>query len=203
MDGFSHYLFGDLFDGGCDKVLDMSIFCFSGRRDQIISMAESELKASNLGLGLPIEEFVTYRLLQLTSRLNKQATHILNDTCGLRLPEWRCLAMIGRYGTINLLGISDLTGMDKGLVTRTVQSLVEQGYVSTRRQVDDRRNLLATLTRSGTKLFEQVFPIMEQRQLRLLSALSPADRKAFYRITDRLMRSIEAREGEQKLNEAS
>ena len=151
---------------------------------------------------LPIDQFLTYRILTLTSRLNRQAMQILEDACGLRLPEWRCMAMIGRRGQIGLFTISDIAGMDRGLVSRSIQSLVEQGLVVTERDADDRRIVRAALTEAGEAMFQKTFPVMQRRQLRLLSSLSPGDQEAFYRIMDCLAGSIDAWEVEQKSHAA-
>ena len=63
---------------------------------------------------VPFEQFLTYRLLTLTSRLNRQAIKILETHHDLRLPEWRCLAMIGRHRMLNVNRISEIAGMDRG-----------------------------------------------------------------------------------------
>ena len=147
---------------------------------------------------LPIDQFVTYRILSLTSRLNRQAMQILEAACGLRLPEWRCMAMIGRSGELSLFSISGLIGMDRGLVSRSVQSLVEKGLVATERDGDDRRIVRARLTERGNRMFQETFPVMQRRQLRLLSSLSSDDQKAFYRIMDCLSESIDDWDAEWK-----
>lgn len=152
---------------------------------------------------LPFEQFLTYRILSLTSRLNRQAIHILDEACGLRLPEWRCMAMIGRHDRLNLASISEIAGMDRGQVTRAIQGLVEKDYVSTERRAHDRRTVWARLTRSGQQLYDHTFPIMQDRQRRLLSALSPSDRKAFYRIMERLTDSLEEWQDERVTDETS
>jgi len=152
---------------------------------------------------LAFEQFLTYRILSLTSRLNRQAVQILDEACGLRLPEWRCLAMIGRHKKLNLFNISEIAGMDRAQVTRSIQSLVEKDYVVTERASLDRRTVSAKLTKAGQRLYDQTYPVMEQRQLRLLSALSPSDRKAFNRILERLNDSLADWEEEWFNNEAS
>ena len=155
------------------------------------------------GSELNFEQFLTYRILSLTSRLNRQAVKILDDACGLRLPEWRCMAMIGRHGQLNLFNISEIAGMDRAHVTRSIQSLVERGHVLTQRDVVDRRIVSARLTRSGRRIYEKTFPIMEQRQLQLLGALSPADREAFDRIIDNLNGALATWENERAHHETS
>lgn len=151
---------------------------------------------------LPLDQFVTYRILSLTSRLNRQAARILEAACGLRLPEWRCMAMIGRSGELSLHSISELVGIDRSLVSRSIQGLVEKKLVSVERDGRDRRIVRARLTDDGAKMFQRTFPVMQQRQKRLLSSLSPSDRKAFYRIMDCLSGSIDDWESDQKSHAA-
>lgn len=140
---------------------------------------------------VPFEQFLTYRLLTLTSRLNRQAIKILETHHDLRLPEWRCLAMIGRHRMLNVNRISEIAGMDRGLVSRAIQGLVTKGYVLAERATDDRRIVRATLTTAGSAIYAEMLPVMRQRQRRLLAALTPSDRKAVYRIIDRLTKSLD------------
>ena len=150
------------------------------------------------------EQFLTYRLLTLTNRLNRQASKILESRNNLRLPEWRCLAMIGRHQMLNVNRISELTGMDRGLISRAVHGLVTKDYVLAERSTHDRRIVRATLTIAGTTLYEEMLPVMQQRQRELLSALSPSDRRAVYRITDRLNDALDDwEEGWKQSHEAS
>lgn len=168
------------------------------------TMAEPELIEHELdpASGLLFEQFLTYRILSLTSRLNRQAVQILDQACGLRLPEWRCMAMIGRHDQLNLFNISEIAGMDRAQVTRSIQSLVERRYVLTQRDTVDRRIVSARLTKSGQRVYEKTFPIMEQRQIQLLSSLSPSDREAFYRIMDNLNDALATWQQEQATHEA-
>ena len=130
-------------------------------------------------LDMPVEQFLTYRLLTLTNRLNRQAMHILEETAGLRLPEWRCLAFIhqsnSKQGKTGLHDLADKTGMDRALISRSVQGLVQKGYVLTERDGEDRRIVNARLTPPGEKLYDRILPLMQRRQMYLLDALSPAE----------------------------
>lgn len=157
-----------------------------------------EIDASDL----PVQQFLTYRVQALTHRLNRQAMHILERQASLRLPEWRCLTFIhecgGQHGKASLFEVAEITGMDRGLVTRSVQGLVEKGHVLTERDGQDRRVVHAALTRQGYELFCRLLPLMRNRQLYLLDALSLHDRKAVYRILDRLNAAAEDYEKEIK-----
>ena len=151
-------------------------------------------------IDLPVGQFLTYRLLTLTNRLNRQAMHILETQASLRLPEWRCLAVIHECsrprGKAGLHEVAKATEMDRALITRSVQGLVEKGHVLTERDSQDKRIVHAALTRQGQELFQKMLPIMRRRQMHLLNALSPHDRKSVYRIMDRLSAAAEDYEDE-------
>ena len=158
----------------------------------MMSLKQAELQIADVSDDeVPFEQFLTYRLLALTSRLNRQAIKIIESHHDLRLPEWRCLAMIGRHGVLHANRISEIAGMDRGLVSRAIQGLVSKGYVLVERDKDDERIVRATLTKGGCALYEEMLPVMQQRQKRLLSALSPKDRKAVDRIIERLTQSLD------------
>ena len=57
--------------------------------------------------------------------------------------------------------------MDRALISRSVQGLVEKGHVLTERDREDRRMVYAALTKSGTDTFEAVLPLMQRRQKHL------------------------------------
>lgn len=135
---------------------------------------------------IPLEKHITYGLLRLTNRLNRQSMRLLDEAAGLGLPEWRCLAFIGAASKISLNEIFDRTRMDRGLISRSTQSLVDKGLVLVERDRADRRLVHAAVTTKGRQVYRVVRPVMHARQMRLLESLSDADRSALYRIMDRL-----------------
>lgn len=150
-------------------------------------------------LDLPLEKYLTLALLRLTNRLNRQSMKLLDRAAGLGLPEWRCLAFIGRVRKISLNEITDLTGMDRGLISRSVQSLVDKGLVLVSRDPSDRRLVFAAVTRKGEEVHALVKPVMQARQQRLLGSLGAPDRVALYRIMDQLNRCLDEWPDEEEL----
>ena len=162
-----------------------------------MSLKQDELQIADISDNeMPFEQFLTYRLLALTSRLSRQAIKIIESRHDLRLPEWRCLAMIGRHSVLHANRISEIAGMDRGLVSRAIQGPLPKGYALVERDKDDKRIVRVTLTKGGCALYEEMLPVMQQRQKRLLSALSPKDRKAVDRIIERLTQSLDEWEDE-------
>ena len=91
---------------------------------------------------LPLDQFITFRLLRLTNQLNRQAGKILASHVGLRLPEWRCLAILGAYGSMQVNQVATKLSADKGLISRSLSSLEKSGLVKTKRGAEDKRQIV-------------------------------------------------------------
>ena len=140
---------------------------------------------------LALDQFVTFRLLRLTNQLNRQAIRILAQCTELRLPEWRCLAIIDAYGSQQVNQIAARLSADKGLISRSLASLEAAGLVVMARNTRDRRQVTAALTAAGKGTVDRVMPIMNQRQNHLLGALSARERKDLYRLIEKLQGAAE------------
>lgn len=142
-----------------------------------------------------VEQFLTARLVKLTNRLSRQSIMLLKEVDSLRLPEWRCMAMIASRsapdGKLNLRKIAEITEMDPGAISRAVQNLVEKGYVDSERDVVDRRNVYASLTPEGAAVYEKTLPVMQRRQASLVDALTVEECETVYRVIDRLLDVVE------------
>jgi DNA-binding MarR family transcriptional regulator len=142
----------------------------------------------------PLQRFLTYRLSQLSSKLNRQATAILRKAGGLKLPEWRVIALLATHGELNARWIGDRTGADPGLLSRTFRALELKELITARRSGEDRRAVYVTLTRKGQQVHDKTIPHMRARQRRLLDALDPGERSAVFKIIDKLEIAAEARD---------
>lgn len=142
----------------------------------------------------PLQRFLTYRVSQLGFRLNRQAAHLLRRGSGLKLPEWRVIALLASHRRLNAAGIEELTGTDRGLLSRTVRALELRGLVVSHRSQKDRREVYFKLTPAGRQIHRQQLPLMQARQEHLLGALTVEERRLVFRIVDKLLIAADARE---------
>lgn len=129
-----------------------------------------------------LSEFLTYRISRLHQKLNSQATKILAAKVGVTLNQWRMIAFIGGAKTVTASELVRYTAMDKGLVSRNVKSLVQDGLVTYSEDSKDSRIHLLRLTPKGTEVFNLALPTMRKRQRQLQSNLSDADVARFREI---------------------
>jgi DNA-binding MarR family transcriptional regulator len=137
--------------------------------------------------GLPVEQFLTYRLHALHHALNRQASEILGRVSGLGLPEWRVVALLGTGAQLNASKISQTSAIDKGLLSRTLSALEERGLVVTTRDKRDRRSMKVALTTKGQTIYDKTIPHMQARQRALMKALNKSEQIAVFPIIDKLL----------------
>jgi DNA-binding MarR family transcriptional regulator len=135
---------------------------------------------------LPLQRFLTYRLSILTSKLNRQAGAILAKANGLKLTEWRIIALLAVNGELSGVRIAEIAGIDPGLLSRTIFALEERQLVKSARSSSDRRVVLVTLTRQGRSIYDKTLPLMRARQARLLANLTTAERALMFSIVEKL-----------------
>lgn len=130
--------------------------------------------------------FLTYRLSRLHGKLNAQASRILRNAVGITLNQWRMLAFIGGSDRITASELIARTAMDKGLVSRNVNALVNCGLVQRSTPKADQRLQMLSLTPEGRAVFDTAMPVMQTRQANLQKHLSADDIATFRRVLDLL-----------------
>lgn len=136
--------------------------------------------------GVPLQQFLSYRLARLHVKLNAQASRILGDHAGITLTQWRVIALTGGKGEITLTDIHRATQMDKGQLSRTIKGMLSDGLVTARAGLSDQRQQILALTERGSAIYAQMLPRMQMRQKLLTDCLSPEERKLIFSAIDKL-----------------
>ena len=139
--------------------------------------------------GLILEEFLPYRLSVLMLRISNAIARSYERRFRLTVPEWRVMAVLGRFGPLSANGVAEKTQMDKVRVSRAVARLVSAGRVSRRVDPADRRRTVLALTAAGRAIHREIVPHARGVEARLLAGLAPAERAQL----DRLVAKLEAR----------
>lgn len=139
--------------------------------------------------GLALERFLPYRLSVLMLRISNAIAGSYERRFRLSVPEWRVMAVLGRFGPLSANGVAEKTQMDKVRVSRAVGRLVAAGRVSRRIDPADRRRSVLALTALGRAIHREIVPHARQVEARLLAGLSAAERSAL----DYLLGKLETR----------
>jgi DNA-binding MarR family transcriptional regulator len=136
-----------------------------------------------------LERFLPYRLSVLMLRISNAIARSYERRFRLSVPEWRVMAVLGRFGPLSANGVAEKTQMDKVRVSRAVARLMAAGRVSRRTDRMDRRRSILALTAAGEAIHREIVPHAERVEARLLAGLDEAERAAL----DRLLAKLEAR----------
>jgi len=129
---------------------------------------------------------VPFRVSQLSSKLNAQAARILREKCGLSLVQWRILALLTELGASHAALVAQYAGMDAGLFSRNMRSLVDNGLINSSPDKKDQRQTRLSITSAGKTAYRNAMPTMNARREALLDGVTEEEKKAFFKVLDKL-----------------
>lgn len=128
--------------------------------------------------GFALADLLQFRVALLANLLERTSTQSLQTQFGLRITDWRVLAVIAGKPGISANEIAIRTATDKGWVSRSVTQLDRNGLVERTVDRQDSRRYRLTLTRRGRAIFDKAAEGALARQEQLIGSL-PADERAF------------------------
>jgi DNA-binding MarR family transcriptional regulator len=142
-----------------------------------------------------LEEFLPYRLSVAANRVSRLFARRYSEAYGLSIPEWRVLAMIGRFGTLSPSAVGEWTAMDKVKVSRAAASLVARGLLRQTQDPRDGRGRLLHLTRKGATVYQGVVPLACELEEQLAEGMSRTEWSNLLKALDKLSTHAQCFEG--------
>jgi DNA-binding MarR family transcriptional regulator len=139
-----------------------------------------------------LRDLVSFQLRQLTNIYTKGSSSAYERNFDLTMNEWRCIALLHGKRGMSMNRLAEHAQFDRGLASRTVRGLEERGLLAREADATDGRGVVITLTAKGRELVSQVFPIAEERNTRLLSCLTRAEREMLPGILEKLTHQARA-----------
>ncbi len=135
---------------------------------------------------LKLDDFLPYRLSIASNRVSAAIATAYQALFGLKIPEWRLIAVIAEGQGMTQQALGAATRMDKVTVSRAAIALVDRGLISRRPNPDDQRSHLLTLTQAGKALYESVAPKALELEARIFGAFSNSEIAQFRAMLERL-----------------
>lgn len=136
---------------------------------------------------LKLETFLPYLLSVASNTISGGIADLYAERFELSIPQWRIMAVIGRFDGLSARQVAERTAMDKVAVSRALKRLEDRGYLHRRMSSQDRRRSVLRLTREGRDVYDQVAPMAMDYERRLLRTLSPEERELLSTLLERLM----------------
>jgi DNA-binding MarR family transcriptional regulator len=134
---------------------------------------------------LRLSDFLPYRLSVTSNAVSDRVAGVYQARFGLKVPEWRVLAVVAEQGTATQAALVAATQMDKMTVSRAVTALVARGLLA-RAAAEDRRTLALRLTAAGEALHGEIAPMALSIERELLAGFSDAERAHLMALLARL-----------------
>jgi len=99
---------------------------------------------------------------------------------GLKVPEWRLLAVIAEADGLNQQELGLRTRMDKVTVSRAAIALFERDLVARTPNPHDGRSHLLTLSAAGLKLYDNVVPQALALEAQVFAGLTTTEIEALF-----------------------
>jgi DNA-binding MarR family transcriptional regulator len=134
---------------------------------------------------LRLSDFLPYRLSIASNAVSDRVAGAYQARFGLKVPEWRVLAVVAEQGRATQAALVAATQMDKMTVSRAVTALVARGLLA-RTTAEDRRTLEIRLTPAGEALHAEIAPMALSIEGALLAGFSTAERVQLMALLRRL-----------------
>ncbi len=135
---------------------------------------------------LTLDAFLPYRLSFTSNLVSEAIARAYEALFGLKIPEWRLVAVIAEHDGITQQAIGLRTRMDKVTVSRAAVTLAERGLVARRPNPDDRRSHLLVLSAAGRRLYAEVVPKALELEARVFGKFSSAELDTFKAMLQRI-----------------
>jgi len=136
---------------------------------------------------LILEDFLPYRLSILSHTVSTTIAQVYEKQFGLSIPEWRVIAILGRFPGLSAVEVAERTFLDKVAVSRAVSKLIKNGRIDRQFADADRRRSILNLSEEGRRVHDEVAPLALDFERELLAGLDDDERSALDLTMKRLM----------------
>lgn len=116
--------------------------------------------------------FLPYQLSVASNAVSALIAERYRKRFGLKIAEWRVMAVLGDSGSLTQRALTAATVMDKVAVNRAVKVLEDRGLVLRVPNPDDGRSHLLALTGEGRGIHGEVMPLARATEADLLADLA-------------------------------
>ena len=133
-----------------------------------------------------LADFLPYLLSVTSNAVSSRVAEVYRTRFGLRIAEWRVMAVLGDAGALTQRDLSDATLMDKVAVNRACKELEDRGLAARTANARDGRSHHLELTADGRAMYGRIMPLALDMERQLFEGFSGEEREAFRRLLAKL-----------------
>jgi len=136
---------------------------------------------------LRLEDFLPYRLAVLSNTVSTTVARAYDKRFNVSIPEWRVIAVLGRFPGLSAVEVAGRTLMDKVAVSRAVTKLIKNGRIDREFADSDKRRSILNLSEDGKKLHDEIAQLALQFERDLLHGFSEEEMNNLNSVMERLL----------------
>lgn len=140
---------------------------------------------------LNLDDFLPYRLSIASNAVSGRIAAEYQNRFGLKIPEWRLMAVLGEGKPLTQRELVAATRMDKVTVNRAAKALAERQLIARQAHEADGRSHHLELTETGRSLYDAIVPAAIASEAQLEATLSAGERAALIAILGKLTAAAE------------
>jgi DNA-binding MarR family transcriptional regulator len=135
------------------------------------------------------DDYVAVLVIAVANRLTRGASKYYRDNLNLGVVEWRIMICLGHKSPRPIGEIAEAADLDQGAVSRSIKLLCERGLVRT--VAGGGRVSLASLTKNGDVLLQDLRAVGRRREERLLSTFTRDERQQLRHLLGRMLSQVD------------
>jgi DNA-binding MarR family transcriptional regulator len=139
-----------------------------------------------------LTDFLPYLMAITSNAVSSRIADEYRLRFGLRIPEWRVMAVLGDGGSMTQRDMVNATVMDKVAINRACKVLEERGLVARSPNQRDGRSHHLELTGEGRALYAQVMPMTYEMFERIFTRIEPGEQEALKTLLSRIRDGVQA-----------
>jgi DNA-binding MarR family transcriptional regulator len=136
---------------------------------------------------LRLENFLPYRLAVLSNTVSATVARAYDKRFNVSIPEWRVIAVLGRFPGLSAVEVAGRTLMDKVAVSRAVNKLIKNGRIDRDFADADKRRSILNLSEDGKQLHDEIAQLALEFERDLLQGFSTEEMENLNGIMERLL----------------
>lgn len=139
-----------------------------------------------------LADFLPYRLSITSNAVSDLIAREYRTRFGLKIPEWRVMAVLGDVGEATQRELVAATRMDKVAVNRATKTLGERALIQRAPNMADGRSHHLALTAAGQALCAEIMPLALQMEAQIMTVLDDDERAQLSALMNKLLGRADA-----------
>ncbi|HEY9091052.1 MarR family winged helix-turn-helix transcriptional regulator [Parasphingorhabdus sp.] len=138
-----------------------------------------------------LDDFLPYQMSTTSNAVSDLISNDYKNKFGLKIPEWRVMAVLGSRGVSTQRELVEATLMDKVTVNRAVKTLADRALLDRSPNSADGRSHHIMLSQTGEELYDQIMPAAEVMEQKIMLVLSDEEKQSLSAMLTKIKQSAD------------